>query len=159
MTIAAADRAQEELGRARSQIDEARLENERLHDANADQSKIIERLTAEQHAHADELANVRKTTNLSTSNWSKERDELNSKLAYAREEFENAKQAMQDWEILAMEERSRRETYGERVAQLEEQLAAHREAYERATEERDKQQNSAHGLQRALQDMQEGSTL
>ena len=74
----------------------------------------------------------------------------------AREEFETARQAMQDWEVLAMEERSIREGLGDRVAELEEQLAGQQQAYERAAMERDDQSSTVDGLQRALQDIQEG---
>jgi len=75
---------------------------------------------------------------------------------YAKEEFESARQAMQDWEILAMEERSIRENLTERVADLEEQVSAHREAYEKAAAERDTQSLTVDGLQRALQEIQQG---
>ena len=75
---------------------------------------------------------------------------------FAREEFEAAKQAMQDWEVLAMEERSIRENLGERVTALEEQLATHKEAYEKAASERDSQSSTVDGLQRALREIQDG---
>ena len=65
---------------------------------------------------------------------------------------------MQDWEVLAMEERSIRENLAERVTDLEEQVASHREAYEKAASERDSQALTVDGLQRALQEIQEGSS-
>lgn len=131
-------------------------ENKRLQQVSREKDDTIDKLHEERKAHNQELTAVRSRTNLSTNNWTKERDDLNSQLAYAREEFEDAKQAMQDWEVLALEERSRREALEERVISFDEQIATHQEAYERATDERDKQQNNAHGLQRALQDMQQG---
>jgi hypothetical protein len=94
--------------------------------------------------------------NLSQQNWSKERDDLIAREALAREEFEAAKQAMQDWEVLAMEERSIRESQGDRMAVLEEQLSNMKEAYEKAASERETQALSVDGLQRALQDIQDG---
>lgn len=63
---------------------------------------------------------------------------------------------MQDWEVLAMEERSLRESLGEKVGELEDQVMSHREAYERAVNERDVLNNTVEGLQRALQEIQEG---
>lgn len=75
---------------------------------------------------------------------------------FLREEFESAKQAMQDWEILAMEERSVRENLSEKIAEHEDQLSNHREAYEKASSERDIQSVTVDGLQRALQEIQEG---
>ena len=63
---------------------------------------------------------------------------------------------MQDWEVLAMEERSMRENLSERVADCEEQLSNQRDAYEKAAAERDSQSLTVDGLQRALQDIQDG---
>jgi chromosome segregation ATPase len=62
---------------------------------------------------------------------------------------------MGDWEVLAMEERSIREGLADRVAELEDQLSAQRESYERAASERDSQSQAVDGLQRALQEIQE----
>ena len=64
---------------------------------------------------------------------------------------------MQDWEILAMEERSYRENLTSRVSELEEQLFNQQEAHEKAAAERDNQSLTVDGLQRALQDIQDGS--
>ena len=96
--------------------------------------------------------------NLSQQNWAKERDDLIQREAYAREEFDTAKQAMSDWEVLAMEERSIRESLGEKVADLEDQVSSHREAYEKADAERNSQSLTVDGLQRALQEIQDGKT-
>ena len=94
--------------------------------------------------------------NLSQQNWNKEREDLIQREAYAREEFETAKQAMSDWEVLAMEERSIRENLGDKVTDLEEQVSSNREAYEKAASERDGQSLTVDGLQRALQEIQDG---
>jgi len=94
---------------------------------------------------------------MTQQNWISERDDLIQREALAREEFDTAKQAMQDWEVLAMEERSIREGLGDRVAELEEQLTSQQNAYERAASERDEQTSTVDGLQRALQDIHEGN--
>lgn len=75
------------------------------------------------------------------------------------EQLENAKEAMQDWEVVAMEERSIREGLSERVSVLEDQLSNHSEAYEKAASERDSYMSTVDGLQRALQEIQEGLLL
>lgn len=72
-----------------------------------------------------------------------------------REEYEVAKQAMQDWEILATEERSRREALEEKAQELEEQLNSQKEAYEHIKGEAETQGGTVDGLQRALRDLQE----
>ena len=113
-------------------------------------------MAEEGEQRSKELSSLRNRTTLSQQNWSKERENLIQRETYAREEFEAAKQAMQDWEILAMEERSIRESIAERVADLEEQVAGHREAYQKAVSERDSQSLAVDGLQRALQEIQDG---
>ena len=77
--------------------------------------------------------------------------------AYARDELDNAKQAMQDWEVLAMEERSMRENLRDRVSELEERLSNQTEDYEKVVSERDSQALTVDGLQRALQEIQDGN--
>jgi chromosome segregation ATPase len=101
-----------------------------------------------------ELSDLRHRLTLAQQNWVKERDELVDQEAYLREEFENAKQAMHDWEVLAMEERTVRRDLADRNTDLEEQLSSLKEAYEKATSERDTQSNTVDGLQRALQEIQ-----
>jgi len=96
---------------------------------------------------------------LSQQNWNEERDDLIQREAFAREEFENAKQAMQDWEVLATEERSIRENLQERVSELEEQIASNREVYQRIKEERNTQSLTVDGLQKALQEIQDGKNV
>ena len=150
---------QEKLEQARSQIEDLEEQNHGLQETNEALAADISRLRKESESQASEIASLRSRANLSQQNWIKERDELIQREAFAREEFENAKQAMQDWEVLAMDERSLRETLGDRVTELEEQLSAQREAYEKAASERDSQSLTVDGLQRALQDIQDGKLV
>lgn len=119
----------------------------------------MKQLQSEQEKHMQEIADLRGRTNLAQANWIKERDDLIGREAYAREEFETAKQAMQDWEVLAMEERAQREHLADRLAEVEEQLVAQSEACERAASERDAQSQTVDGLQRAMRDIQDGTFL
>jgi chromosome segregation ATPase len=111
-------------------------------------------LTAEVQTQSKELSSLRNRANLSQQNWIKEKDELIAQERQLREEFETANQAMQDWEVLAMEERTIRRDLAEKVGDLEEQLSTVREAYERAASERDSQSTTVDGLQKALQEIQ-----
>ena len=113
-------------------------------------------IAEEGEQRSKELSSLRNRNTLSQQNWSKEREDLIQREAYAKEEFEAAKQAMQDWEVLAMEERTIRESIAARVADLEEQAASHSEAHERVASERDSQSMTVDGLQRALQEIQDG---
>lgn len=139
----------EELERLRSQVDDLDDQNRQLRDDN-------DQLREQSTGQDSEISTLRSRATLSQQNWIKERDELVQREAYAREEFETAKQAMQDWEVLAMEERSLRENLGDRVAELDDQLNSQREILERAVNERDTQTSTVDGLQRALRDIQDG---
>lgn len=127
-----------------------------MHEQNEARAAELVVVMEESERRSKELSTLRNRTTLSQQNWSKEREDLAQREAYAKVEFEAAKQAMQDWEVLAMEERSIRENISERVADLEEQLSTQREAYEKAASERDTQSLAVDGLQRALQEIQDG---
>ena len=150
---------QEELAHARSQIEQLEEKNAELKKGRDDKQLALDQLQSQVDSQKDEVSTLRSRSTLSTTNWSKERDDLVSQLAFAREEFENAKQAMQDWEVLAMEERSLRESLGEKVSELEDQSMSSREAYERTLNERDVLNSTVDGLQRALQEIQGGKLL
>jgi chromosome segregation ATPase len=125
-----------------------------LQDNNNTLTSELARLRKENETQAGEISDLRSRSTLSQQNWIKERDELISREAYAREEFENAKQAMQDWEVLAMNERSLRENLTEKDAESREQLESLREEYEKATRDRDANSQTVDGLQKALQEVQ-----
>lgn len=103
-----------------------------------------------------ELSELRERTNLSQQNWLKEKDDMLEQESYLQSEFEQAKEAMHNWEVLAMEERSIRESLGEKVVDLEEQLATVKDAYEKTSAECESQAATVDGLQRALQEIQAG---
>lgn len=144
-----------DLAQARNRIDELEGRCETLQEQNEARTAELSAMAAEGEQRSKELSSLRNRTTLSQQNWSREREDLVQREAYAKEEFEAAKQAMQDWEVLAMEERSIRENLAEKVADLEEQVLSHRQAHEKAASERDNQTLTVDGLQRALQEIQE----
>lgn len=135
-------------------MSELQDQNRELQEYNASLNEELAKLRQENEAQATEVASLRSRSNLSQQNWIKERDELISREAYAREEFENAKQAMQDWEVLAMNERSLRESLSEKEGELKEQLENLKEEFERAVRDRDQKNQAVEGLQKALQEVQ-----
>jgi len=145
---------QAELALARSQIEELEDENNNLKEELDSKSNQMLELSGDSAEKEKELASLRDRTNLSQQNWLKEKEELLGQESYLQAEFEQAKEAMHNWEVLAMEERSIRENLNEKVGDLEEQLSSLKDAYERATDERDTQQSTVDGLQRALQEIQ-----
>ncbi|EXJ85890.1 hypothetical protein A1O1_06259 [Capronia coronata CBS 617.96] len=151
----------EDLAQARTQIDELEEQKSELQERYTARSAEVEELTARNQdlatkaaEQSKELSTLRNRLTLAQQNWLKEREELVDQEAYLREEFESAKQAMHDWEVLAMEERTMRRDLADRNVDLEEQVSALKEAYEKAASERDTQTNTVDGLQRALQEIQ-----
>ena len=140
-------------------IEELEEQKTGLQEQYTAKSAEVDSLTSEVQAQSKELSSLRNRANLSQQNWIKEREELAEQEAFVREEFENAKQAMHDWEVLAMEERSIRKDLGEKVGDLEEQVSSLRDAYERAASERDSQSTTVDGLQKALQEIQTARKL
>lgn len=145
----------EELEQARGRIDELESSHKTVGEENERLQDEMSKLNSQLEDQNSEIDSLRNRTSLSTTNWTKERDDLVSREAYIREEYEVAKQAMQDWEILANEERARREALEERTNDLEEQLSGSREGFERARMEAETQSSTVDGLQRALRDLQE----
>ncbi|KAJ4357889.1 uncharacterized protein N0V89_002466 [Didymosphaeria variabile] len=135
-------------------VTELEEQNRELQEGNTSLTEQLHKLRKDNEAQAAEAATLRSRSSLSQQNWIKERDELISREAFAREEFENAKQAMQDWEVLAMNERSIRENLTEKETELKEQIESLREAYEKAARDRDTNNEAVEGLQKALQEVQ-----
>lgn len=147
---------QEEIAQAKSKIESLEEENSQLKAAYDAKSLELAEASERVGQRDQELASMRERASLSQQNWLKEKDELIRQESYLQSEFEQAKEAMHNWEVLAMEERSIRENLGEKVADLEEQLAGLKDAYDKATAENESQSSTVEGLQRALQDIQSG---
>jgi len=146
-----------DLAQARTQIADLEDQITQAQNGTEELQQQIADLSTERDQKVQEVEQLRNRANMTQQNWISERDDLIQREALAREEFDTAKQAMQDWEVLAMEERSIREGLGDRVMELEEQLTSQQNAYERAASERDEQTSTVDGLQRALQDIHEGN--
>jgi chromosome segregation ATPase len=150
---------QARLEEASTTISDLEEQNRDLQENNTNITEELTRIRQEHVAQASEIATLRDRANLSQQNWIKERDELISREAYAREEFENAKQAMQDWEALALNERSLHDNLKEKMGEFEEQLDSLRDAHRKAVSERDQNSEAVDGLQKALQRLQTGKLL
>jgi chromosome segregation ATPase len=115
----------------------------------------VKRMEEESSETSKELSSLRNRHNLSQENWVHEREDMMNQIRHLKDEAEAAKDAMGDWEVLAMEEKRMRESLTERVADLEEQYSSQKESYEDAITERDAQSQTVIGLQRALQEVQD----
>ncbi|KAF2266726.1 hypothetical protein CC78DRAFT_124309 [Lojkania enalia] len=142
------------LEEAQAQVAELEDQNRELQENNGTLTRDISKLREENEAQASEIASLRSRANLQQQNWAEERDELISREAWAKEECERVKEALNDWEILARRERDLHDALKEKETEMREQLASLSEAYERAASERDTNSQAVDSLQRALQDIQ-----
>ncbi|KAA8910408.1 hypothetical protein FN846DRAFT_539826 [Sphaerosporella brunnea] len=145
----------EELAATKQTVEELEEQNRALNDAVEELRDEADKLRVDKDASAKELSSLRNRLNLSQQNWNKERADLINAERFAKEEYEVARRAMQDWEVIATEERAVRESLGDRVIELEDQLASQKQQYDRMAADYEKQSNSMDGLQRALQEIQD----
>lgn len=144
-----------ELEETKDRLEEVEAQNEELQRTVAAREEELERLRGEVQEQARELASLRSRSNLSQQNWLKEKDDMSRQMQSLKSELESTTAAMGEWEVIAMEERSLRESLADKVADLEEQVATTREAYERADADREAQSQAVDRLQRALQELQD----
>ncbi|ETS73421.1 hypothetical protein PFICI_15026 [Pestalotiopsis fici W106-1] len=148
-------RDREDLEEANKRIEELESQSEEWQNGSQKYQEEIDGLKTELQDATRELSSLRSRNNLSQHNSLKEKEDLQRQLQHLRKEAEAAKDAMGDWEVLAMEERSIREQLAEKTAALEEQVTSLRESYERAASDRDTQSQAVDSLQRALQEIQD----
>ncbi|RDA90547.1 hypothetical protein CP533_5687 [Ophiocordyceps camponoti-saundersi (nom. inval.)] len=140
-----------ELEEARERIDELEAQNEDLQSSVQDTDKLREEL----QAATRELATLRSRNNLSAHNWLREKEELMKTVQHLKEEMETTSTAMGEWEVLAMEERSIKDSLVDKVSELEERATTLKEGYESACAERDSQATLVENLRNALWETQE----
>ncbi|KAK4068301.1 uncharacterized protein Triagg1_7544 [Trichoderma aggressivum f. europaeum] len=144
-----------ELEEAKEHIEELEAQNEELRNAAESSSESLAKVREELQDATRELTTLRSRNNLSANNWGKEREELIRSIQHLKEEMETTSNAMGEWEVIAMEERSIKENLGDKVAELEEEVAGLRQGYETANAERDSQATLIDNLQNALREIQE----
>lgn len=144
-----------ELEEAKEHIEELEAQNEELQNAAESSSENVAKLMEELQDATRELTTLRSRNNLSAANWGKEREELIKSIQHFKEEMETTSNAMGEWEVIAMEERSIKENLGDKVSELEEEVIGLREGYEAATAERDSQTTLIDNLQNALREIQD----
>ncbi|TGO33393.1 hypothetical protein BHYA_0249g00230 [Botrytis hyacinthi] len=145
----------EELAEANEKIEDLESQVESFQNTIQGLEDEVSKLRNELNESTKELSSMRNRNNLSQQNWVHEREDLLQQAKHLKEEADAAKEAMGDWEVLAMEERSIRENLESRVSDMEEQFSAQKEAYETTVAERDSHSQAVDGLQRALQEIQE----
>ncbi|KYK58413.1 golgi matrix protein [Drechmeria coniospora] len=144
-----------ELEEARDRIEELEAQNEQLQGSAQSSGDDMEKLKEELQDATRELMTLRSRNNLSAHNWLKEKEELTRMVHHLKGEVEQTSNAMGEWEVLAMEERSVKESMMDKVQELEEQMGALKRGYESAATERDSQSTLVDNLQNALREIQE----
>lgn len=144
-----------ELEEARERVEELEAQNEELQNAAQSSGSDYNKLKEELQDATRELTTLRSRNNLSAQNWHKEKEELTRMVQHLKEEMDTTANAMGEWEVIAMEERSVKESLADKVAELEEQVMALRQGYEGAAAERDSQTTLVDNLQNALREIQE----
>ncbi|PFH56592.1 hypothetical protein XA68_16274 [Ophiocordyceps unilateralis] len=144
-----------ELEEARERIEELEAQNEELQGSARSSGEDVDKLREELQAATRELATLRSRNNLSAHNWHREKEELMKTVQHLKEEMEATSTAMGEWEVLAMEERSIKDSLVDKVSELEEQVLGLKEGYESASTERDNQTTLIENLQNAMREIQE----
>ncbi|KAG6138286.1 hypothetical protein E4U35_004409 [Claviceps purpurea] len=144
-----------DLEEARERIDELEAENEELRGSAQATGGDVDKLKQELQDATTELSSLRSRNNLSAHNWQKEKEELTKTVQHLKDEMKTTANAMGEWEVLAMEERSIKENLWDKVSDLEEQLATLRRNYEAAAADRDSQSTLVDNLQNALREIQD----
>ncbi|KAH6621361.1 hypothetical protein B0J18DRAFT_224677 [Chaetomium sp. MPI-SDFR-AT-0129] len=144
-----------ELEETKDRLEELEAQNEELQSTVTAREEEAERLRGEVQEQGRELASLRSRSNLSQQNWLKEKDDVSRQMQHLKSELESTTAAMGEWEVIAMEERSLRESLADKVSDLEEQVTTSREAFERADSDREAQSQAVDRLQRALQELQD----
>ncbi|KAK7419456.1 hypothetical protein QQZ08_010826 [Neonectria magnoliae] len=144
-----------ELEEAKERVEELEAQNEELQNAAQSSGDDVSKLKEDLQDATRELNTLRSRNNLSAQNWQKEKEELVRAVQHLKEEMETTANAMGEWEVIAMEERSIKETLSDKVSELEEQVFALRQGYDSATAERDSQMTLIDNLQNALREIQD----
>ncbi|CRK28885.1 hypothetical protein BN1708_015364 [Verticillium longisporum] len=117
------DRAELEEAKERIEDLEAQIESQNAELQNGAKSSEGElaKLREELQDATREVTSLRSRSNLSQQNWVKERDEMAKLVSNLKQEVETTTNAMGEWEVIAMEERSVKESLVDKTAELEEQ--------------------------------------
>lgn len=144
-----------ELDEAKERIEELEAQNDELQGSAQSSGQDVGKLKEELQDANRELTTLRSRNNLSAQNWHKEKDELARTVQHLKQELESTSNAMGEWEVIAMEERSVKESLLDKVSELEDQVASLRQGYESAAADRDSQTTLIDNLQNALKEIQD----
>ncbi|KAI9901340.1 hypothetical protein N3K66_003157 [Trichothecium roseum] len=144
-----------ELEEAKERIEELEAQNDELRGSTESTNQGVTKLQEELQDAQRELTTLRSRNNLSAQNWTKEKDEMIRHVQHLKQELETTSNAMGEWEVIAMEERSVKESLQDKASELEEQALALRQGYDNAAQERDSQTTLVDNLQNALREIQE----
>jgi chromosome segregation ATPase len=144
-----------ELDEAKERVDELEGEAETLRARAAEAEDELATTRTELADSARELASLRSRNNLSAQNWLREKDDLTTAVARLRAEVETTSNAMGEWEVIAMEERSVKDGLADKLADMQRELGDARAGHDTAARERDSLAVAVDRLQRSLHEIQD----
>lgn len=130
-----------------------------MKEANDQLTDELAALTSGEALRSKQLSDLQSHNTVSQQSWARERGVLEAEGQGLRRQLQAATQSIQDWEIVALEERAARAGLTDKVAELEDRLAGARITNEALASERHDQSQTVDGLQRALRDIQEGTVI
>ncbi|CAK7275327.1 hypothetical protein SEPCBS57363_006624 [Sporothrix epigloea] len=163
-------RDQEELEEARNHIEDLERQNSELRESSKDAetaataaataaashiARLQKELDDAEQDYEHEQRGLRDQARLAHQTLLREKEDLVRQIKQLRTELESTSNAMSEWEVIALEERSVRNSMAERASDLEEQIDILREQHQRVLAENVTQSDTINSLQRALNDVQE----
>ncbi|EPQ63284.1 Bgt-2904 [Blumeria graminis f. sp. tritici] len=145
----------QELAEAQFQIEELESQNETYDRRVKELEAELKRLESKFLDSENEILNFQTKHNNSMQDWSDEREGFLRQLQGLKKEAEAAKEGMRDWELLATEERSMRETLVDRIKDFEEQAIIQKQALDSALSEKNDQKRAMNNLQTNMDNIQE----
>ncbi|RKF79437.1 GRIP domain-containing protein [Golovinomyces cichoracearum] len=140
----------QELAEARTQIEELELARETQEQRQRELEKRIEISDSAYQEARREISCLTEQYNSSQQELSHHLDDLSTQLIQLRSEADASKEATASWEMLAMEERSRREGLTQRIKDADEQVLSYRQSLESAIRESDHYLETIENLRRSI---------
>ncbi|TQS34693.1 hypothetical protein Golomagni_04913 [Golovinomyces magnicellulatus] len=140
----------QELAEARTQIEELELARKIQEQRYRELEERIEISDSAYQEAQREISSLTEQYNSSQQELSHHLDDLSTQLIQLRSEADASKEATASWEMLAMEERSRREGLTQRIKDADDQASSYRQSLESAIRESDHHLETIENLRRNI---------
>ncbi|KAK9464636.1 hypothetical protein V1512DRAFT_212807 [Lipomyces arxii] len=145
----------EEITRQKTSIEYLEQKCRNLTDTVTSLQQEVITASDESDKLSKELASLRQSSMASQDSWQRERSALLAKEKELQSKLSDAERSLDDWNVIANEEKTMRVTMSERVAELEEQVTSQRVLYDGLMHENTENGNLVRNLQHAISVQQE----